>query len=39
MQEPFWLGIGGKGKVASEDEGGNDIVVENEVKAQFALWR
>jgi len=35
----FWTLIGGKGKIASEEEGGNDIIVENEVKGKFKLFR
>jgi hypothetical protein len=35
----FWDALGDKGDVKSEEEGGNDIVVENEVKAKFALYK
>lgn len=39
IQKAFWTAIGGEGPIASEEQGGNDIVVENAVKTSFSLFR
>jgi len=37
IQKTFWEALGGEGEVATEEQGGNDIVVENAVKSSLVL--